>query len=279
MSKIILLTLPIGNMGDITKRVLDYLENSNIFVVEDTRSFKSIMQLLEIDFKGKKIISYFDNSDSKVEDYILKLLLDGNDICLLSEAGSPIISDPAYPLLKKCVENKIEIDCAPGVSSVVAALELSALPPNPFHFYGFIPRDRESIKLLVNSWQNIKGTHIFFESPNRINKSLPIVSQIFQDSDIVIAREITKKFQSVYRFKGREYESILEEIPLKGEIVVLVNNSQAGKRNQIDNKLLKDLINDYLNTDRKSTKQLSKIMSLVTGEASKDIYKKLLSSK
>ena len=131
MSELILVTLPIGNMGDITIRALDALKNEKTFYAEDTRVFKELLNNLGISYQDKFIDSFHDQSVGKLE-VIISKIKSGEKVYLVSDAGSPMVSDPAYPLLKRLVEEDIKIKTLPGVTAVVAALELSALPPNPY---------------------------------------------------------------------------------------------------------------------------------------------------
>ena len=139
MSGLTLVTLPIGNINDITLRALEALKSGEIFYAEDTRVFKDLLRNLGIEYQHKFIDSFHDQSIGKIEQ-ILKKIEEGNQVYLVSDAGSPAISDPAYPLIKELVQKNISISTLPGVTSVVTALELSGLPPHPFHFWGFIGR-------------------------------------------------------------------------------------------------------------------------------------------
>ena len=141
-----LLSLPIGNLKDLTSRALEALKEGSYFVVEDTRTFKSLLNHLQIAYADKKIWSYHEHSSEKEQENILQLLLAGNRVYVASDAGSPLISDPAYPLVKEVIQQGIDVRTLPGVSSVLVALELSGLPPYPFFFYGFLPREEEKQK-------------------------------------------------------------------------------------------------------------------------------------
>jgi len=159
VGKIILLNTPIGNLGDLTPRVLEALKTGRVFAVEDTRVFKELLNHLEITLEGKNIFSFHDQSNPKEIERLLELATQ-QDLYLVSDAGSPIISDPAYPIVSNARKAAIEIDSYSGVSSPIMALELSGLPPMPFTFHGFLPRDKgpkENIFLTLN-----RGTHIFF---------------------------------------------------------------------------------------------------------------------
>lgn len=141
LSELTLVTLPIGNSGDITLRALEALKSGKTFYAEDTRVFKDLLGNLGISLQDKFIDSFHDQSVGKI-DVIVSKIKNGESIYLVSDAGSPMVSDPAYPLLKRLLEEGIEIKTLPGVTAVITALELSGLPPHPFHFWGFLARGK-----------------------------------------------------------------------------------------------------------------------------------------
>jgi len=266
MAKLILVTLPIGNLEDMTVRAKNALENGKYFFAEDTRTFRSFLSLLGINSSGLQIFSFHDNQKIDRTKKVLEILESGEDAYIVSEAGSPIISDPAYPLIKFVLEQGFEIDTVPGVSSVLVALELSGLPPYPFTFHGFVPRDKRAdfFKSLGS------GTHIFFESPVRCEKTLMEMTQIYPNSQFAIAREMTKKFQTVHRFLGSNFDQ--EKVMYKGEFVILLNiekNTKVGDYSKVSK-----LCREYLD-GKGGNKLLSKIFSEILEEDSKKIYQLL----
>lgn len=269
MSSLKLVTLPIGNLGDITERALSVLKSERLFLAEDTRNLRKLFDLYEIEHKQKHIDSFHDHSKDKIEHYITKLK-SGVSYVLVSDAGSPIISDPAFPLVRACIEAGIHIDSFPGVSSVTTALELSGLPPQPFTFFGFMARDDSKKRDFFEGLKTRTGTFIMFESPHRLEKTLKVLAEILPDSDVAVCREITKKFESVYRFKASEWESA--EVKSIGEIVLLVHTVSDEK--QVSNKKLVTLANDYL-LKKQSPKNLAKLLSEILGDSSKEIYEQL----
>ena len=271
MSFLTLVGLPIGNIGDLTTRVKALLREESIFFVEDTRTFRSLLQRLEIDSDGKKIISFHDHSEEKKLELALEFLKQGKRVCLASEAGSPVVSDPAYPLISAAIDAGFEIETLPAVSSVVAALELSGLPPNPFHFHGFLPREEEKKNRLFNALFTCPGTHIFFEAPNRIMASVTQLGQLIPQGSIVLVREITKKFQSVHRFTGEDWPNIAQDIVFKGEFVLLFYS--AGEKN-VNIAKLQELAEGYL--QQQNTKLLAKLLGELTGRPVKTVYNRLV---
>lgn len=271
MSGLFLVTLPIGNLKDITERAREVLTLKTDFYAEDTRVFKALLVSLGIDFRDKRIDSFHDHSSNKIES-IVELIASGKEVCLVSDAGSPVISDPAYPLIRKVIEKGFDVHTIPGVTSVIAALELSGLPAIPFHFWGFLPRSSTDKRLLFTRLLQIKGTHIFFESPKRVVETTFLFFDCFPELELVFAREITKKFESVYRIKKNQIEGI-EEIVTKGEFVLLFHNDDQREFDG-NNEQIKQLINQYLE-GKGNTKLLAKIFSSILDEDVKITYSRL----
>lgn len=220
-----LLTTPIGNLSDITKRVEDALREGQIFYVEDTRVFKSLLNALEIPLTGKSISSFHEHSKDKVIEEILSHLKEEH-VYLASDAGGPLISDPHFPVVRKALDQGLEIETYPGVSAVTTGLELSGLPPYPFSFYGFLPREKSKIEKQLREALGQQMTSIFFESPERIHKTLEVISQHFPETKVAVIREMTKKFQTSYRFLAGDYQNIKDDIKAKGEFVLLIHPSK-----------------------------------------------------
>lgn len=272
MSDLVLITLPIGNVKDITLRALETLKQEQVFFAEDTRVFKQYLDSQGISLEHKKIDSFHDQSVGKIE-LIISLLKSGQKVCLVSDAGSPVISDPAYPLLKRCLEEKIEIKTIPGVTSVITALELSALPPHPFHFWGFLGRTTGERMEFFTELKSIYGTHIFFESPHRIYETVKSFFDINPDSMLVITRELTKTYESVYRLTKENLSDLQSLIVDKGEFVVLFHQDQhKGQSAQMLE--VQTMIRDYLENGG-GPKKLAKIFAKATGGETKVIYDQL----
>lgn len=271
MSGLNLVGLPIGNYQDITLRALDALKIGKYFFAEDTRVFKSLLDHFEINYSDKLIDSFHDHSAGKIE-HIIELIRNGQEVYLVSDAGSPIISDPAYPLVKRAREENLAIKTIPGITSVVTALELAGLPPHPFHFWGFLARTKNEKASFFNSLLTSKGTHLFFESPHRIFETINTFFEINPSGTLVVTRELTKKFETVVVLKQQDLEKVKELVLDKGEFVLLFHIET--REEQIANNEVKELVNDYLENGG-GTKKLSKIFSKILGEDSKLIYNKL----
>lgn len=273
LSNLTVISLPIGNQKDITQRALEALETNKTFYAEDTRVFKEILKNYGISFQDKFIDSFHDQNQEKVNQ-ILEKIKSGVSVCLVSDAGSPVISDPAYPLMKALVEENIEVNTIPGVTSVIVALELSCLPPHPFHFWGFTGRTKSEREQFFDSLKSIKGTHIYFESPHRIYESIENFFEIYPDNTLVVTRELTKNFQSVYRLKKDDLKNVEEIVMQKGEFVLLFHHEELKGDGVVSSKKLLELVNDYM-IEGGSPKKLAKIFSQITGEDTKAIYDKI----
>ncbi|MFL5784937.1 MAG: 16S rRNA (cytidine(1402)-2'-O)-methyltransferase [Bacteriovoracaceae bacterium] len=268
MGKIILLNTPIGNLSDLTPRVRAALESGEFFAAEDTRVFKELLNHLGISVSGKKIVSLHDQSEKKDIQKLLELA-QSQDVYVASEAGSPIISDPAFPLVTAAIEKGIEIDSFSGVSSPVMALELSGLPPLPFQFHGFLPRESGKRTKIFSALSG--GTHIFFEAPTRIEDTMEDLAEMLPDAQVALVRELSKKFQDVLRFRANEWPSIKERLTVKGEFVLVLHKQEVSAP---DFKEMKELAQEIL-AKGAGPKVLAKLLSAILDRPTKEIYSSL----
>jgi 16S rRNA (cytidine1402-2'-O)-methyltransferase len=271
MGKIVQLTVPIGNIEDITIRVERALKDGEVFFAEDTRVFKSLCNHLGIGLENKKVMSFHDHTSREKLENLLNDFQD-KTIYLTSDAGSPYISDPAYELIQYALEKNFEIDSYSGVSSVINALELSGLAPIPFHFHGFLARDTSKKNQFYRDVSSQFGTHLFFEGASRVEKTLQELSEKFPGNEIVVARELTKKFQQVERFKGHEFKKVKENIIFKGEFVILLSIHEKAQ-STLDSSII-EMANELIEGGV-HIKKLSKLLSKITGQKTKEVYQKL----
>ncbi len=269
MAQLKLLNLPIGNAQDVTLRVLKELEDSKVLFCEDTRTLKAFLNHHGVDYSDKVIDSYHDQSAEDKVSKIINRLKKGQNVCYLSEAGSPIISDPAYPLVSACIKEGIEIDSYSGISSVIMALELSGLPSIPFTFHGFAPRDTSKRIKCFSDLKQFPGTHVFFESPHRLNDSLKVLCNLFPENSIVALKELSKPYQKVYRFLGNQFEN--QKIDYRGEFLFMIYILK--KEKEVSNEI-STLAQKVLDKKGK-TKELSKLLSKVLDQEQQEIYKQL----
>lgn len=272
MSGIKLVTVPIGNKEDITLRALNALKETRVIYSEDTRVFKDLCKRIEVDYSNKEIRSFHDHSSDKTLEGLLEVAV-SEGCAFVSDAGSPLISDPAFPLILKAIEAGVELDTYSGISSVIASLELSGLAPIPFHFHGFLARDKSKINQDITKVKSQYGTHIFFEGKSRVISTLELMSKEFPDFNLALCRELTKEFQSVYRFKGSEFETIKPDILVKGEFVILIENSRKQASNQSSEELIK--LAQQIISDGAKPKVLAKLLGLITSRPTKEVYNEI----
>ncbi len=219
---------PIGNLKDITLRALDVLKNSDMILCEDTRVSKKLLSHYKI---NNKIISYHKFNEKKKLDKILEILKEGNSMSLISDAGTPAISDPGKLLIKKCIEENIAIIPIPGASAVVASLSISGFS-DQFYFHGFLSDTDNSIKKEFEIFKKNNCTSIFFISAQKLKKKLKLLKDYFPDQEILICRELTKIHESFYRGNISKINNF-DFIP-KGEVTVLISEIKNKKIVDID---------------------------------------------
>jgi len=222
------ISTPIGNLEDITLRALNMLFSMDYILCEDTRKTLTLLKHFQKEgFVIPKLISYFEENEYKRIPEIISDLKEGKEIGLVSNAGTPTISDPGFKLVRQCVSENIKIVPIPGASSVIAALSASGLPTDKFLFIGFPSNKKITREKLFSetkfSLEKLSSTVIFFEAPFRIIESLESLLSVFGDIEIVVAREITKVFEEFKSGKISEIISYYKQKGVKGEFVVIFN--------------------------------------------------------
>lgn len=216
-----IVSTPIGNLKDITLRALETLKEVDYIAAEDTRHTKILLDAYEI---SKPLISFFEhNQNYKTKDIITKLK-EGKKIALVSDAGTPGISDPGYPLIQAALAEGIKIEVIPGVCAAIMALTASGLPAHRFMFEGFLPVKSGARRKVLESLKDFEGTAIFYESPHRIEKTLKDIEEVLENATVVCARELTKMFEEVKQGTAKELQEHFIKHPPKGEFVVLINS-------------------------------------------------------
>jgi len=221
-----IVSTPIGNLQDITLRAIEILKNAEIIACEDTRKTGLLLQNLKIPRKGK-LISYYEENEAKRIPQIINELKNGKNVALVSNAGTPTISDPGFKLIRECITQDIKVIPIPGPSALLSALVVSGLPTDKFLFLGYLPKKYFKRKKLFEKIKKLpfSCTLIFFESPKRIIKLLNEIELFFGDINMVLARELTKVFEEFLRGKPSELLKILKKNLPKGEFTVLLNIS------------------------------------------------------
>ena len=214
---------PIGNLNDISERILETLKSVDFIYCEDTRRAKKLLDHFQI---ITPVSSYFLGNEHKKINEIESLLLEGKNIALISDAGTPLISDPGSELISHLVKNKHNIISIPGPSSVLVALTISGFDLSEFQFLGFIPKSGKEKIDFVSKLLNSSMTSVCFTSPKRINKDILFFQEQGLDSQIVVCRELTKKFETIYRGSIKDIGKQLSDKQLKGEITLVISPPQ-----------------------------------------------------
>lgn len=218
-----LVATPIGSARDITLRALDVMQSADLIVAEDTRMTRRLMNIHDIRLAGRPFLSYHDRNGRQQRPAVMAALKASKSVCLLSDAGSPLIADPGWKLVQEVVSGGIPIHVVPGPSSVIASLLIAGLPTNRFMFAGFIPSQVSARRLFLEELAEIPSTLIFFETAQRLAESLVAISDQFGGNrQVAVCREITKKFEEVWRGKAEEIATKAVHTSVKGEIVILV---------------------------------------------------------
>lgn len=215
---------PIGNLEDITLRALYTLKKADKIICEDTRVTGKLLKAYGIQ---KPTIAFHEHSSSKVLDSILNDLQKGLLLAFVSDAGMPLISDPGFDLVKLCQAHEIYYTTIPGPTAFVSALVLSGFPSHHFNFLGYFREKTKERKGIMDLQQDFPGTSIFYETPHRLLKTLQYLEENYGDMDICVAREITKRFETVHKGTPQSLKLHFEENPPKGEMVLLMAPSPS----------------------------------------------------
>jgi 16S rRNA (cytidine1402-2'-O)-methyltransferase len=216
-----IIATPIGNLGDITVRAIETLEKVQYLLCEDTRNTGLLLQNLEIKNKPK-LISFYDEVEEQKIPEVVSLLEEDMDVGLVTDAGTPIISDPGYKLIKKCRKLGYKVTSIPGSCAAINALVLSGLPSGRFSFLGFLPKKTGERKKILEKYKSFDGAKIVYESPFRLIKLIEEIESIYGDkTEISVCREMTKKFEEIITGNVVEIKKNVSNKKIKGEIVVI----------------------------------------------------------
>lgn len=272
-----LVATPIGNLADITHRAIDVLNNVELIACEDTRHTRKLLQHYGI---GTKTVSYHEHNEQERARQLVELLREGKDVAVVSDAGTPSISDPGYRLVRAAIENDMQVVPVPGPSALISALIAAGLPTDEFFFGGFLPARSNARRTRLNELRSVPGTLIFYEAPHRLAETLRDALETIGEREAVVARELTKLHEEIRRGRLSELaEHYLKKEP-RGEIVLLIDRTvfetttHEADRAQMISSLVDQLERDGLD-HRAALKRAARELGLSRAEA----YRRLIAER
>lgn len=208
---------PIGHMSDITYRAVETLKSVDTILAEDTRQTRKLLKEYHIQ---TPLYSYHDHNKERRTPRILGRLKEGNAYALVSDAGTPGISDPGFYLVRACRQEGIDVAGIPGANAAITALSISGLPTDAFSFYGFLPKKKGKMESFLSGLSDREETIVLYESPHRIKKTLTAISEVLGEWDVCVCRELTKRFETTYTGKASE---LIDHVKEKGECVIVMH--------------------------------------------------------
>lgn len=260
-----LVPTPIGNMEDMTFRAINILKSVSVIFSEDTRVTKNLLNYFDI---NNKLIALHDHNEDSVKDKVLEYLNEGKSVAIVTDRGTPIISDPGYKTVKYVSDAGFRVVGLPGACAFVPALIMSGLAPQPFTFYGFLDSKVEKKKKELEKLKFIENVLIFYEAPHRIKKTMEMILEVFGDRNVSLSREISKKYESVYRGNISNLLPTLDDI--KGEFVVVVEGFN-NKISEIEDLTVIEQVNFYIENGMK-TMDAIKVVAKERSMKKNDVY-------
>nr|WP_285842958.1 16S rRNA (cytidine(1402)-2'-O)-methyltransferase [Rummeliibacillus stabekisii] len=262
-----LVATPIGNLEDITMRAIRILKEADIIAAEDTRNSRKICNYFEID---TPLTSYHEHNLEQGGEKILHYLREGKKVALVSDAGLPCISDPGADIAAKAIDEGFAVIPIPGANAALTALIASGLTPQPFFFYGFLSRNKKERKESLENLKKRQETILFYEAPHRLKDTLKDMQAILGDRKIVMARELTKKFEEFLRGTLEEAVEWAMANEIRGEFCLVVEGSKEAEENEEDNWWIQLTIEEHVNllieeqgmSSKEAIKEVAKIRKL-----------------
>ncbi|WP_240377902.1 16S rRNA (cytidine(1402)-2'-O)-methyltransferase [Bacillus piscicola] len=224
-----LVPTPIGNLEDMTFRAVRILKEAAVIFAEDTRQTRKLCSHFGI---STSLNSYHEHNKEQKGERIISLLKAGQTAALVSDAGTPLVSDPGKEIVRSCIEEGIPVIALPGANAAVTALTASGLGGGPFYFYGFLPRKRKEREDELKKIAHVEASFIFYESPYRVKETVAHLAALWENRQVVLARELTKKFEELIRGSGAEVSDYLQDREIKGECCLIVEGGQAASEQQ-----------------------------------------------
>lgn len=270
---------PIGNLKDMTERVIETLKNADLIAAEDTRNSIKLLNHFDI---HTPLTSYHDHNRFEKAEELLNLLSEGKNVALITDAGTPAISDPGEVLVKRCIETGINVTSLPGASAVITALTLSGLSTERFAFEGFLPKDNGKRKELLSELSKEKRTLVLYEAPHRLKKTLSELREAFGNRRIAICRELTKIHEEVIRMTLDEAEAYYEEAAPRGEFVLVIEGRSPEEEKKEQEERFKELsVKEHVEMYEKQgmdRKEAMKAVSKERGIPKREVYSECIKS-
>lgn len=268
-----LVATPIGNLEDMTVRALRILKEVDVIAAEDTRNTKKLCNYFEID---TPLVSYHEHNLEAGGEKLLTYLRDGKSVALVSDAGLPCISDPGADIVEKALMEEFAVVPVPGANAALTALIASGLIPQPFYFFGFLNRNKKERRLQLEKLAKREETILFYEAPHRLKEALKDLHLILGNRRIVLARELTKKFEEFLRGTIEEAIEWVESNEVRGEFVVVVEGNTSGEVEEEDNTwtsmTIVEHINHIIEETNISSKEAIKEVAKLRGLPKRDVY-------
>ena len=274
IGKLYLVPTPIGNLKDITLRALEVLKSADVIAAEDTRQSLKLLNHFEI---KKTLISYHQHNEQGKSEEIIDRLEKGENIALVTDAGTPGISDPGAVIVSRCIEKNIPFEVLPGATAITTALVYSGLDTTKFIFRGFIPRETKERKILIEEIKDVKESIIIYESPHRLLSTLDLIHTNLGNRNIAVCRELTKLHEEIVRGTVAEVMAVFKERTIKGEFVLVIEGKSKAIIEEENKKKWEDLsitdhILQYMNngsSKKDAIKLVAKDRNLPKGEVYK----------
>lgn len=261
-----IVSTPIGNSGDLSPRAREILSGVSLVLAEDTR--RTAWLFRECGISVEKLLSFFEhNEGDRIED-ALKLLRSGKDVALVSDAGTPLVSDPGYTLVKACRRENLPVSPLPGPSAPLAALSAAGIAPIPHTFLGFLPRHAKEIREIFTTFAHAPSTLVFFERKDRLEQSLEIAAEVLSDRDIAICRELTKPHEEFILGELRNFRNLCRN--LRGEITVIIGPPAEARRRAREE--VEELLKEELAKGVKLRTAAVTVQAKCAGWSVKEIY-------
>ena len=272
LSILYVVATPIGNLGDISRRAIEVLSSVDVIAAEDTRHTGNLLSKFSI---STKLVALHDHNENRSTASIVQMMEAGQTIAIVSDAGTPLISDPGYHLVNQCLSSGFDVVAIPGPSSVTAALSIAGMPTDRFSFEGFVPAKNVARRQFLSNLKFEIRTQVFFESPHRINETLRAITEIMgPERQLSLCRELTKTFEQVVLGTVGEILARVDsgEIPSRGEVVLVLRGSDEALSVNADH-LLQTLLVEL------SPSKAASVAAKVTGLSKSDLYDRALALK